>query len=100
MKEAEAIFSLSYDAPILLPDELLEKKQIELKVNRLLKTLAPREEKIIKKLYGLDGEEQYTQEEVGRLFDVSHERVRQIESKILRKLRHPSRSKIFKEDVI
>ena len=58
----------------------------------LLRTLTPREEKIIKMRFGLDDGTQRTLEEVGQTFSVTRERIRQIEAKALRKLRHPSRS--------
>ena len=58
----------------------------------MLKTLSPREEKIIKMRFGLDDGSEHTLEEVGQSFAVTRERIRQIEAKALRKLRHPSRS--------
>ncbi|MEE8607771.1 MAG: sigma-70 family RNA polymerase sigma factor, partial [Nitrospiraceae bacterium] len=57
-----------------------------------LKTLTPREEKIIKMRFGFDDGSQRTLEEVGQLFALTRERIRQIEAKALRKLRHPSRA--------
>ena len=66
-------------------------------INDLLETLTERESKVIKHRFGLDGHKELTLKEVGELFNVSQERVRQIEAKILRKLRHPSRSEILKE---
>ena len=59
----------------------------------LLKTLTPREEKVIKMRYGLEDGSEHTLEEVGHSFEVTRERIRQIEAKALRKLRHPSRSR-------
>ena len=58
-----------------------------------LKTLTPREEKVLKMRFGVGGGTEHTLEEVGQSFTVTRERIRQIESKALRKLRHPSRSK-------
>ena len=58
----------------------------------VLKTLSPREEKIIKMRFGLQDGSEHTLEEVGQHFAVTRERIRQIEAKALRKLRHPSRS--------
>jgi RNA polymerase primary sigma factor len=58
----------------------------------VLKTLTPREEKIIKMRFGLEDGSEHTLEEVGQTFAVTRERIRQIEVKALRKLRHPSRS--------
>ena len=57
----------------------------------MLKTLTPREEKVIKMRFGLDDGSEHTLEEVGQTFAVTRERIRQIEAKALRKLRHPSR---------
>jgi RNA polymerase primary sigma factor len=57
-----------------------------------LKTLTPREEKIIKMRFGLEDGRQHTLEEVGQTFALTRERIRQIEAKAFRKLRHPSRS--------
>ena len=63
----------------------------------VLKTLTPREEKVLKLRFGLDDGRQRTLEEVGKEFNVTRERIRQIEAKALRKLRHPSRSKKLKD---
>jgi RNA polymerase primary sigma factor len=58
----------------------------------VLKTLTPREEKIIKMRFGLEDGSEHTLEQVGQTFAVTRERIRQIEAKALRKLRHPSRA--------
>jgi RNA polymerase primary sigma factor len=63
----------------------------------LLKTLTPREERVIKMRFGLEDGSEHTLEEVGQSFAVTRERIRQIEAKALRKLRHPSRSKKLKD---
>ena len=63
----------------------------------VLKTLTPREEKVLCLRYGLTDGKMHTLEEVGAEFDVTRERIRQIEAEALRKLRHPSRSKILKD---
>ena len=68
---------------------------------QVLKTLSPREEKIVKMRFGLEDGSEHTLEEVGQNFAVTRERIRQIEAKALRKLRHPSRShrlRVFLED--
>ena len=68
----------------------------------MLKSLSPREEKIIRLRFGLDDGSERTLEEVGQSFAVTRERIRQIEAKALRKLRHPSRSfrlKTFLEEI-
>ena len=63
----------------------------------VLGTLTPREEKVLKLRFGLDDGRARTLEEVGREFNVTRERIRQIEAKALRKLRHPSRSKKLRD---
>ena len=63
----------------------------------VLDTLTQREEKVLRLRFGLDDGRQRTLEEVGREFNVTRERIRQIEAKALRKLRHPSRSKKLKD---
>ena len=63
----------------------------------VLKTLTPREEKVLRLRFGLDDGRPRTLEEVGKEFNVTRERIRQIEAKALRKLRHPSRSKKLKD---
>ena len=63
----------------------------------VLKTLTPREARVLSLRYGLDDGNPKTLEEVGKEFNVTRERIRQIEAKALRKLRHPSRSKKLKD---
>ena len=63
----------------------------------VLSTLTPREEMVLKLRFGLDDGRQRTLEEVGKEFKVTRERIRQIEAKALRKLKHPSRSKKLKD---
>ena len=65
-------------------------------VRRVLQTLTPREEKVLRRRFGIGEAADHTLEEVGQEFDVTRERIRQIEAKALRKLRHPSRSKRLK----
>ena len=60
-------------------------------------TLTPREEQVLRMRFGLTDGKPHTLEEVGKEFDVTRERIRQIESKALRKLRHPSRSKKLRD---
>ena len=64
---------------------------------QILDTLSPREEKVIRLRFGLNDGRSMTLEEVGKVFHVTRERIRQIETKALRKLRHPTRSKLLKE---
>ena len=63
----------------------------------VLSTLTEREQKVLRLRFGLDDGRPRTLEEVGRQFNVTRERIRQIEAKALRKLRHPSRSKVLKD---
>lgn len=66
-------------------------------LNEVLHTLTPREEHVLKLRFGLDDGRTRTLEEVGKVFNITRERIRQIEAKALRKLRHPSRSKRLKD---
>jgi len=66
-------------------------------LNDVLHTLTPREEQVLKLRFGLEDGRTRTLEEVGKKFDITRERIRQIEAKALRKLRHPSRSKLLKD---
>ena len=74
-------------------------RQIVLKdeIEEVLCTLTPREEEVLKLRFGLHGGTCHTLEEVGNMFGVTRERIRQIEAKALRKLRHPSRSRKLKD---
>ncbi len=75
------------------PADTVASNDLKDRVRRILKTLTPREEKVLKMRFGIDVASEHTLEEVGKDFGVTRERVRQIEVKALRKLRHPSRSK-------
>ncbi len=75
------------------PSETVAGNDLKEHVREILKTLSPREEKVLKMRFGIDVASEHTLEEVGKDFSVTRERIRQIEVKALRKLRHPSRSK-------
>lgn len=75
------------------PVDAVVNDDLKERVREVLKTLAPREEKVLKMRFGIDVASEHTLEEVGKDFAVTRERIRQIEVKALRKLRHPSRSK-------
>ena len=80
------------DSAVLAPDEAAINVNLKEQTGQVLHTLTPREEKIMKMRFGLEDDSEHTLEEVGRAFAVTRERIRQIEAKALRKLRHPSRS--------
>jgi RNA polymerase primary sigma factor len=80
------------DKAVVSPAEAVISLNLKEQTASMLKTLTPREERIIKMRFGLDGGNERTLEEVGQSFAVTRERIRQIEAKALRKLRHPSRS--------
>ncbi len=90
------------DQATLSPAEQIINLNLHEQTAEVLKTLSPREEKIIRLRFGLEDGSEHTLEEVGQNFAVTRERIRQIEAKALRKLRHPSRSyrlKTFLEEV-
>jgi RNA polymerase primary sigma factor len=85
------------DRGVISPAEAVININLKEQTESVLKTLTPREEKVIKMRFGLDDGSEHTLEEVGQSFAVTRERIRQIEAKALRKLRHPSRSRKLKE---
>ena len=78
------------------PQDSASYTMLKEQLNDVMKTLTPREEKVLRLRFGLDDGKARTLEEVGKTFNVTRERIRQIEAKALRKLRHPSRSKKLK----
>jgi RNA polymerase primary sigma factor len=84
------------DKKVASPLESAIRKNLHLQVRRVLNTLTEREEKVLRWRFGIGEQTDHTLEEVGQEFDVTRERIRQIEAKALRKLRHPSRSKQLK----
>jgi RNA polymerase primary sigma factor len=81
------------DKKVVSPSEAVVQLNLSEQTRKVLATLTPREEKVLKMRFGIDEKADHTLEEVGQNFDVTRERIRQIEAKALRKLRHPSRSK-------
>ena len=79
------------------PQEAVSYVMLREQLNEVLHTLTPREEQVLKLRFGLDDGRTRTLEEVGQVFNITRERIRQIEAKALRKLRHPSRSKRLKD---
>jgi RNA polymerase primary sigma factor len=80
------------DKKISTPMEAVANLNLADQTRKMLATLTPREEKVLRKRFGIGEKTDHTLEEVGRDFEVTRERIRQIEAKALRKLRHPSRS--------
>jgi RNA polymerase primary sigma factor len=83
------------DAPA--PAEAASYALLKEQISKVLSTLTPREEKVLRLRFGLENGRQRTLEEVGKEFNVTRERIRQIEAKALRKLRHPGRSKKLRD---
>jgi RNA polymerase primary sigma factor len=81
------------DKAVVSPSDAVINRNLKEQTASVLKSLTPREEKVIKMRFGLDDGSEHTLEEVGQSFAVTRERIRQIEAKALRKLRHPSRSR-------
>ena len=79
------------------PQDAASDTMLREQLNDVMKTLTPREAKVLRLRFGLDDGKARTLEEVGKTFHVTRERIRQIEAKALRKLRHPSRSKKLRE---
>ena len=79
------------------PEEAAAQTLLREQLGEVLNTLTEREQKVLRLRFGLDDGRQRTLEEVGKEFNVTRERIRQIEAKALRKLRHPSRSKKLKD---
>ena len=81
------------DRAVVSPAEAVINVNLKDQTSQVLRTLTPREEKVIKMRFGLEDGSEHTLEEVGQNFAVTRERIRQIEAKALRKLKHPSRSR-------
>lgn len=87
------------DPTIMLPEDETYKKGLKTQLLSIIASLTPREQKVIRLRYGLDDGRPRTLEEVGHLFEVTRERIRQIEAKALRKLRNPNRTRRLKDFV-
>ena len=81
------------DTNVVSPADALISLNLKEQTDAVLKSLTPREEKVIKMRFGVNDDSEHTVEEVGQDFAVTRERIRQIEAKALRKLRHPTRSR-------
>ncbi len=84
------------DSSLELPLDSATSDSLKSVTNNVLSSLTPREAKVLKMRFGIDMNSDHTLEEVGKQFDVTRERIRQIEAKALRKLRHPSRSDLLR----
>ena len=87
------------DPTIMLPEDETYKKGLKTQLLSIIASLTPREQKVIRLRYGLDDGRPRTLEEVGHLFEVTRERIRQIEAKALRKLRNPNRTRRLRDFV-
>jgi len=96
-EEDEELGSFVEDEGTLEPAEATHQHLLHEGIEEVLSTLTPREARILRLRYGLQNGRSYTLEEVGRKFGLTRERIRQIESKALRRLRHPSRSRQLKD---
>jgi len=98
-EESSALGDFIEDKNALNPQEATLDKNLAENTRRVLSTLSPREEQVLKMRFGIGKNGNHTLEEVGQDFSVTRERIRQIEAKALRKLRHPSRSRLLKNFV-
>ena len=85
------------DKDAMSPDQYANNQLLRDEIDLVLKTLTEREEKVLRLRFGLEDGRTRTLEEVGKEFDVTRERIRQIEAKALRKLKNPTKSKRLKE---
>ena len=83
----------------MAPAEAVQNSSLTETVRQVLDSLSPREAKVLRMRFGIEMQSDHTLEEVGKQFDVTRERIRQIETKALRKLRHPSRADKLKSFV-
>jgi len=95
----ESLNTIDEVSPVIVNDCLEEVKRQELKevMSKVLSSLTPREERVLRLRFGLNLETDYTLKQTADMLNVSPERLRQIEGKALRKLKHPSRSNILKD---
>jgi RNA polymerase primary sigma factor len=84
------------DKKMLPPEEAVIRMDLAQQTRQVLSILTPREEKVLRMRFGIGERADHTLEEVGKIFSVTRERIRQIEAKALRKIKHPSRSKLLK----
>ncbi len=87
------------DKNVLTPQDSAIYEDLVANLNNILSTLSPREERVVRMRFGLGERQDHTLEEVGQVFEVTRERIRQIEAKALKKLRHPMRAKLLRSFV-
>lgn len=94
--EEISLGNLIEDKSVVAPEEAVVNTHLSRQVEELLESLSPREEKILRMRYGIGEKHDHTLEEIGEDFKLSRERIRQIEKKSLKKLRHPSKSRLLR----
>ena len=99
LSEEKELKDVIIDEKAASPFKTLENSEASNKIEQVLSSLTEREEKIIRMRFGIGVSSEHTLEEVGKYFNLTRERIRQIEIKALKKLRHPARSKLLKEYV-
>jgi len=95
-EEDSHLGDLIEDKNAVQPIDAAIQSELRETTTRVLASLAPREERILRMRFGLGMNKDHTLEEVGRQFSVTRERIRQIEAKALRKLKHPTRSRVLR----
>lgn len=95
--EDTELMQLIEDSDNIPPNENLDRKLLSDRLNSVLDHLSDREREIIRLRYGLEDGQHYTLTEIGKIYDLSRERVRQIQAKAMRKLRHPRRQALLKD---
>jgi RNA polymerase primary sigma factor len=99
LSEEKELKDVIIDEKALSPFKTLENSEASNRIEQVLSSLTEREEKIIRMRFGIGVNSEHTLEEVGKFFNLTRERIRQIEIKALKKLRHPARSKMLREYV-
>jgi len=95
-EEGIYLSDLIEDQGALSPFDVVSKQLLKEQIDKVLSSLTPREQRVLRLRFGLEDGRSRTLEEVGQEFNLTRERIRQIEAKALRKLRHPSRSRKLK----
>ena len=95
-EEDSHLGDLIEDKDTILPIDAVIQSNLRETTTRVLASVTPREERVLRMRYGIGMNKDHTLEEVGKQFSVTRERIRQIEAKALRKLKHPSRSRVLR----